>query len=122
ICTARGIPQVAVDGRVARGRASGKFLRARGIGLALASSSDRILEPEQQTIQVNGHDFRGVDRRTRMRIREPARTEIPAAFRGSANIVIQLRRLAPAVARELAVLAVGLVARSIAIVPVAIEY
>ena len=56
-----------------------------------------------------------------MGVREPARAEIPAAFGRCANIPEHLRGLPPTGAGEIDVLAIRLVAWSIAFVPIAVE-
>ena len=88
---------------------------------ALAAGDDRALEAEQETVEVDRDDLGGVDRRHGARVREPAGAEVPAALGGGADVAEHLAARAPARARELGVLAVGLIAGRVAIVPVAIE-
>src|SRR5208282_6132582 len=101
--------------------ACGELLDTGCIRLPRAARSDCILQPEQQTIEVTGYDFRGIDGDGVTGIREPARAEIPTALRGCPNIPEQLRRRAVARARKVHVLRVGFIARSVAIVPIAVE-
>ena len=48
------------------------------------------LELIQQAVQIRRQQIGGVNRRERLAIRQPARAEIPSAFRGRAQIAINL--------------------------------
>ena len=88
-----------IDGRSPRCCAASKLPGAGLICLALAAVVNCILKPEQQAVEIDRHDFGGVDRGPRARVGEPARAEVPAAFGGGANIAVQLARRANCLAQ-----------------------
>ena len=106
ISALRGVPKIAVDGCAARGGAPFELERTRLVSAAHAARVDGILQAEQQAVQIDRHDFRGIHRRPGMSVGEPARSEVPAAFRRGSNVAKQLRCGAPAGARELRICAV----------------
>src|SRR5579863_6396566 len=111
-----------IDGGVPRCRAPRECIGARRLRAALAADTNRVLQSKQQTVEIDRHDFGGVDRGARAAVSEPARTEIPAAFRSRPNVAKHLSHRAAARLRKLRVFPIGLIARAIAIVPIAIEY
>ena len=121
IGAAARIPEIAIDRGAPHRGAPRKFLRAGCIGAALAPRANRVLETEQQTVQIDRHDFSRIDGRAGAGVGEPARAEIPAAFRRCAYIAEHLRGRASAGVGEIDVVAIRLIARRIAIVPIAVE-
>jgi hypothetical protein len=82
------VPKIAIDRGAAGGGAARKIFGAVVIARPFAAVADGALQPKQQAVEVDRNDFGRVDRDERSRIGEPARTEIPAALRGAANLAV----------------------------------
>ena len=121
IRSGRRIPQVTVHGRAPLVRTTLELPHAGLIGRALAGGANGLLEAEQQAVEIDGYDLGGDDRGARVCIGEPARAEIPAAFRRRADVAVNLLRVAPAGARQLGVMPIRFVPWAVAVVPVAVE-
>src|SRR5437763_9916770 len=121
ICAGRRIPQLTVHGRAPLVRTALELPHAGLIDRALAGGTNGLLEAEQQAVEIDGNDLGGDDRGARVCVGEPARAEIPAAFRCRADVAVNLLRVAPAGARQLRVMPIRLVPRAVAVVPVAVE-
>src|SRR5256884_463439 len=121
IRSGRRIPQVTVHGRAPLVRTTLELPHAGLIDGALAGGANGLLEAEQQAVEIDGNYLGGDDRGARVCIGEPARAEIPAAFRRRADVAVNLLRVAPAGARQLGVMPIRFVPWAVAVVPVAVE-
>ncbi len=86
------------------------------------TGSNRLLESKQQAVKIDRNDLGGVDGFEGLAIGEPARAEVPAALGRRPNVAIQLLRSPAAALREPGVFAIGLIARRVGVVPVAVEH
>jgi hypothetical protein len=94
---------------------------AGSVAGARTAGADRIFNTKQQAVQINRDDLRGVDGREAAAIGKPAGAEVPAAFGCCTYVAIQLRRVSPAAACEICVFTIGLIARRVGIIPIAIQ-
>ena len=117
----RRVPQDSLYGSLALGGARAHVLRARRVRGHFAAFRDRQLQLIQQAVEIGRNEIGRVNRAERLAVREPARAEVPAAFRRSSQIAIDVGGRALRLARRRYVLAIRFLARSVAIVPVAIE-
>ena len=85
------------------------------------SAAQRLFELIEQRVEIGRHELDGADRGERFAIGEPARAEVPAAFGCGTQVSIHLLLRSLGRLRGKDVLAIGLVARCGAVVPVAIE-
>src|SRR5208282_4468779 len=90
INAARLMPEIAIDCGASGGGAPGVIFSAIMIACPFATGADRILQAEQQSVEVDRNDFGRVDRDKRSRISEPARAEIPPALGAGANLPVGL--------------------------------
>ncbi len=92
-----------------------------GLGIDLVGARERLLERVQEAVEIDGDQLDRADRREIPAVGEPAGAEVPAALGRCAKIAVDLGRRAARLARRLDVVTKGLLARRVAIVPIAVE-
>src|SRR6202020_601727 len=110
-----------IDRFAPRACAVSELSHAGGIVNPRATRTDGLLKTKQKTVQIDRDDLGGVDGLQGLAIGKPARAEVPAAFGRRPYVAIQLRRDTPAALGERRVFAIGLIARRVGIVPIAVE-